>query len=280
MSDTTGRLFGRRAARYAAPLTLLVPGILVWTSQLLKESVVIFLLAVAANTAVRIHQRISIAPVTIMATSMALLFTFRGWVGITAAGGLLIGLAFGRRQLLSGLGTGVTALTMIALLVIVTGLGYSGYEAAAGSDLKEASVVRRDLAESAGSGFHADADISTPAHALSYLPLAMSTFVLGPYPWQIKGARQLPIIPDMLVWWALLPSLWRGLRAAYRQWGREILVLLMPALTTSVLLSLAIGNFGTLLRERTQVFILLVPFLCLGLSLRQRAPGSETEQLA
>ena len=273
-TDTTRRLFGPAAARYAAPLTVLLPGMLLWTSQLLKESAVLFLLAVAANCAVRVVGRISIAPILTLAATMALLFSFRGWVGVMAAGGLIIGIAFGRPQLLSGLGTGVTALVLIGLLVVVTGLGYSGYKTAVGSDLQQASVVRRDLAVSANSGYGADADISTPAHALTYLPKALLTFLLGPYPWQIRGGRQLPVVPDVFCWWALLPSLLRGVRAAARRLGRQILVLLLPAFTTSVLLALAIGNFGTLLRERTQVVVLLLPFLCLGLSLR---PGQAAE---
>jgi hypothetical protein len=282
-TDTTRRLFGPRAARYAAPLSLLVPGLLLWTSQLLKESAVLFLLAVGANCAVRISDRISVGPPFALAATMALLFTFRGWVGVMAAAGLIIGIVFGQRQVFSGLGTGITAFALIGLLVIVTGLGYSGYKTAVGSDFAQASVVRRDLASTASSGFQADADISTPAHALSYLPRALVTFVLGPLPWQIGGGRQLPIIPDMLVWWALLPSLWRGVRGSATQHSRKALVLVMPALSTSVLLALAIGNFGTLLRERTQVFILLLPFFCLGLSMRKdrrsAADGGEREPI-
>jgi hypothetical protein len=267
-TDTTRRMFGPVAARYAAPLCVLLPGLLLWTSQLLKEAAVLFLLVLAANCAVRVSARMAIAPLAILAATMALLFTFRGWVGVMAAGGLMIGIAFGGRQLLTGLGTGMTAMMLIGLLVVVTGLGYSGYKTAVGSDLQQASVVRRDLAVSANSGYGADADISTPAHALSYLPRALVTFLFGPYPWQIRGGRQLPVIPDVFCWWALLPSLWRGLRTALRRHGRQVLVLLLPAFTTSVLLALAIGNFGTLLRERTQVVVLLLPFICLGLAVR------------
>ena len=269
VSDTTRRLFGRRAAWYAAPLTGLLPGLLLWTSQLLKEAAVLFLLALGANSAVRITARISLGPLTGLAATMALLFTFRGWVGVMAAGGLAIGIAFGRRQLLSGLGSGITAVALVGLLVVVTGLGYSGYKTAVGSDLQQANVIRRDLAVTANSGFSAGADISTPARALSYLPTALVTFLLGPFPWQIRGARQLPVVPDMLVWWALLPSLWRGIRRSAEQRGRQPLVLLMPALTTTLLLALAVGNFGLLLRERTQVLVLLLPFFCLGLSTRR-----------
>jgi hypothetical protein len=268
VTDTTRRLYGPSAARYAAPLTVVVPGVLVWTSQLLKEAAVLFLLALAVNFAVRIVQRISVVPLAGLAGAMAVLFTFRGWVGVMAAGGIAIGIVFGRRELLRGLGSGVTAVALLGALVVVTGLGYSGYSTAVGSDLALASEVRRDNARSARSGYDSNADISTPARALTYLPRALTTFLLGPFPWQIRSARQLIVVPDMLVWWALLPSLWRGMRGAARQHGRQVLLLLMPALTTSVLLALTVGNLGLLLRERTQVYVLLLPFFCLGLSMR------------
>jgi hypothetical protein len=279
-TDSTRRLFGSNAARYAAPLTVLLPGLLLWTSQLLKESAVLFLLAVAANCSIRISQRISITPLFLLATTTALLFTFRGWVGVMAGGGLIIGIVFSRRQLLSGLGTGATAVVLIGVLVIVTGVGYSGYTTAVSADLEQASELRRNLATTANSGIDPDTDVSTPARALSYLPKALVTFLLGPFPWQIRGGRQLPVIPDLLCWWALLPSLWRGLRSSAHRYGRQIFVLLLPAFTTSVLLALSIGNFGTLLRERTQIFIILAPFICLGLSLRSGARGRKEPKAA
>jgi hypothetical protein len=52
---------------------------------------------------------------------------------------------------------------------------------------------------------------------------------------------------------------------------------MMPALTTSILLALAVGNFGLLLRERTQVFVLLLPLFCLGLAMRTGAAAEGVE---
>jgi hypothetical protein len=84
-------------------------------------------------------------------------------------------------------------------------------------------------------------------------------------------------LPDLLVWWFLLPSLWRGLWSAKRRIGLRALTLLIPAAMTGVALSLLIGNFGTVLRERTQVVVLLMPFIALGLAEHRRAstPGEE-----
>lgn len=269
-TDLTRRLFGTEASRYPAPLLVLMPGVFIWTSQLLKEAAVLLLIVVAASAAVRMSQRVTPAPLLVASTSLALLLTFRGPVGLVVTAGTVAGVAFGKREMLSGLGTGLSALALMTVLVLAMGFGYAGYQSATGSDLKDANIVRQDLASSARTGYDAQVDISTPSAALAYLPSGLVSFGLGPFPWQITGIGQLATAPDVVVWWLLLPSLWRGLRAGRRLVGRRMGVLILPALMTSIILALALGNFGTVVRERAQIVVLLVPFISLGLAQRDR----------
>jgi hypothetical protein len=178
---------------------------------------------------------------------------------------------------LGGVWAGLSAVTIVAVLVTATGVGHSGYKVATSSNLKQANVVRKDLATSASSGFGSDIDISTPAGALTSLPTAAATFLIGPFPWQFSGGRQLVALPDVVVWWLLLPSLWRGLRTAGRRIGRGVLIVVLPAMMTTALLALVVGNLGTVVRERAQVSIMLIPLLALGLVERGRrsTPGPE-----
>ena len=276
-TDTTRRLFGPEAAARVPAILVLLPSLMLWPSQLLKEAPILFLIAVAANGATRLTERFRFAPLVAVAGSIALLLTLRGYVALVLAGGVVAGIAIGRRELLGGVGAGLGAASLLVLLLSF-GLGYSGFDAAVNTDLAQAQIVRRDLALSARSGFDAEVDISTSRQALSYLPRGLVTFLGGPFPWQIRGARQLPVVPDMLIWWALLPSLWRGLRGGRRLIGRRILVLILPAFSTACLLSLAISNFGTLVRERMQLVVLLVPFIAYGLSMRKpERAGDEVE---
>ena len=270
VSDTTHRLFGERAAARVPPLVVLMPGLFLWASQLLKEAAILFLIALAVNCAVRIMHRATLRPLLGLTLSLALLFTFRGWVALVVAGGLVAAVAFGRREVVSGVSTAVGVLAFI-VVILSFGVGYSGYQAAVSSDLAQANIVRRDLALSASTGFDHGTDISTSQRALFYLPRGLFNLIVGPFPWQIRSLRQLPILPDMLVWWFLFPSLWRGQREGRRTSGRSILVVVLPAVTTACLLALAVGNFGTAVRERSQVIIILVPVIALGLSQR-RAP--------
>jgi len=61
---------------------------------------------------------------------------------------------------------------------------------------------------------------------------------------------------------------------------RGIRILLLPTAATSCLLALAIGNFGTVVRERMQVVVLLIPFLAVGLAARIHGHPEEEEASA
>ncbi|HUR23074.1 MAG TPA: hypothetical protein VMZ73_04305, partial [Acidimicrobiales bacterium] len=280
MSDATRRLFGARPARYVPYLVVLMPGLFLWTSQLMREAGMLFLLAAVLNCAIRLVERLAPAPMILLICTLLLTFTFRAWVALIVAAGVLIGLALGHRQLLTGLGTGLSTLLIIALIMIASGLGYSGYKTAVDVDLTKANTVRKDLAYSGRTGYEAEVDISTTQGALRYLPRGIVNFVGGPFPWTIREARQLPFVPDMLAWWALLPSLWLGFRTAGTLVGRRRWLIVLPAVGVIVFMSLALGNFGTVVRERLQVIVLVVPLLALGLSQRNGDPLEEPEPVA
>lgn len=268
MADLTKRLFGSAAARYAVPLVVVFPGLFLWTSQLMREAGMLFLIVVALNCAVRLVERVSPLPLVVLTTTLLLAFTFRAWVALILGAGLLVGITVGHSDIASGIATGVGTLVMLAAVMLASGLGYSGYKAATSVDLKQADVVRKDNSTTANTGFDAEVDISSAPTALGYLPLGVVNFVLGPFPWQIRGTRQLPFIPDMLLWWALLPSLRTGFRSADRQLGRRRLLIVLPALGMTLFLSLALGNFGIIVRERLQVLVLVVPLMAMGLAER------------
>lgn len=280
VSDTTRRLFGPLPVRFVAPLLLFLPGLFVWTSQLLKEAPILFLIAVGVNCAVRLTDRLAVGWIVLLAGIVAVLLTFRGHVAFFIAVGLFAGLILGRAQLLSGVATGAVVLATMALVVLGSGVGESGFETVTTSDLVQANSVRQGLAYNTGSGFGADVDISTSRRAIAYLPLGLVNFLLGPFPWQLGGTRQLVALPDVLATWWLIPSLVLGYRQARAQLGRKVRVLLLPAALVSAVLALVISNYGTVVREREQVVVMLVPLVALGLAARAAGRAGEAEPLA
>lgn len=273
LTNVTARLFGEGAARYVAPLVMFNPGLFFWSSLLLKEAAVLFLIVSAVSCAAGLSDRGSPAYVVGIAGALTPLFAFRAPVALVLAAGLIGGIILVARP--GKLAALAMTTALLGVLIFGLGVGASGLRSAASLNLEHANVVRQDLSTSAESGFDTHVDISTPLGAALYLPQGLLAFLLGPFPWELQGFRQLLVLPDVLLWWVLLPMLWYGLREGWKRVRRRIFVLILPALSTSILLSLVVGNFGTLVRERMQVVVLAVPFIALGLSIRhQRAAGS------
>lgn len=272
--DSTRRLFGPDSALRVPPMAVLLPGIFIWSTQLLKEACVLFLVTLAVNCALRMTERLTPGALSVLTASLAALMTFRAQVGFVVAAGMLIGLTLGRRRLLGGVGTGIGAMALVAILMGSVGLGYAGLQVALDTDLKQADVVRLDSARSANSGFAEDVRVSTTADAVRFLPRGLTTLLLGPFPWQLVGVRQLPAVFDVLAWWCLIPFLWRGFRAGWTLVGRRMLVLLLPAACASAVVALGVGNYGTIVRERTQIVVILLPLIAYGLALRRTSTES------
>jgi hypothetical protein len=230
-TDATLRMTGPVAARNVAPILLFLPWFVVWPSQLLREASILFFLAAAAAAAVRLTKRPSLGGMAVLAGSIA-------------------------------------ALSLTGLLVLGGGLGYSGYALSSGTDLGRVNTIRKDSATSE-SGFGKEADVSTPKRAITYLPQGLAYVSAGPFPWQVRGLRQVPALLEAMCLWALFPSLLRGIRLSFRQEGRRALVLLLPTGALLGMLALFVGNYGTIVRMRVMVLVLLLPFLALGLAARK-----------
>jgi hypothetical protein len=275
LTDATRRHFGLAATRAVPALSTLIPGFVIWGSQLLREAGVYFLIAVSLNGAVRLMHRTSLSAMTTMVGAVGLLVTFRADVGLIAGAALAVALTVGRRQVAGGLASGLGTVVLILALVLGAGLGYSGYRFVADANLSQINGIRAGSSQTAASGFLPEADVSSAQHAAGYLPLGSVYFLFGPAPWQTHGFRQVLALPDVLVWWFLLPSLWRGIGEARRRQGREVVLYLLPALALTLVLTLLVANFGTAVRERMQVIIFLVPLISLGWSVRHpvRASG-------
>ncbi len=266
VSDTSHRLFGLATVKYVPYLFVLVPGMLLWPAQLLKEAPYLFLLALAANCASRLIDHYSPMPLLMLAFLLPCLLLFRAQTSLAILTGMMAGVALGRRKLAGGLIGGLVATALVAI-VVASGIGAGGYQAARSTDLTQANDVRRGLSVGVSSGFGSDVDVSNTNQALSFLPLGVVSAVLGPFPWQLRGGRQVVVLPDVAAWWCLCVGLWWGLRAA-RLGDRRWLVLVMPALATVMVIALSVGNYGTLVRERMQVLVLVAPIIALGFAAR------------
>jgi hypothetical protein len=118
-------------------------------------------------------------------------------------------------------------------------------------------------------------DVSSPAGALRALPVGVLYLLFAPFPWAISGIRQLLTVPETLVWYALMPAFVRGVAYSVRHRLRDVLPILVFAVTLTIAYALMQGNVGTAYRQRTQVTMFFFVFMALGLVLRGRQSISQ-----
>ena len=108
-------------------------------------------------------------------------------------------------------------------------------------------------------------DISEPVNALTYLPLGLVYFLLSPFPWQVFTPRQVMAVPDVLIWYTLLPFVVLGLATMIRHRFRDAAMLLLCIAGITILYSLVEGNIGIIFRHRSQVIAPLMVFAGVGI---------------
>jgi membrane protein implicated in regulation of membrane protease activity len=97
----------------------------------------------------------------------------------------------------------------------------------------------------------------TAGEAARYAVRAAVSVVTVPWPWQLASSRELPYLPEQLLWYVIVALLPVGLVAG---WRRDPLVTSLLAgytLPTAAALALTNGNVGTLLRLRGMI----IPYL-------------------
>ena len=134
-------------------------------------------------------------------------------------------------------------------------------------DLQLLNSSRVDLAR-AGSGFAATADVSTVGGILTVLPLGLAHILFAPFPWTIVNLRQALALPDVLMWYALVPALIRGIFYAHRRL-RETMPILVFTTALTLAYSAFLGNAGTAYRQRTQVMMFYFLFVADGIHRRK-----------
>jgi len=268
-------LYDRRVATTAMLLTAFFPQMIFWSAALYKDPVV--MLAIAANilAVFRLRLRMSAYWVAVyLATAAALVF-LRFYIFYAIGAATLAGMLMRhRRGMVLGLATQVVLIAGLISLFLYTPVGQEMLMNSRFLDLQLLNLSRMDLAR-AGSGFAATADVSTVSGILTVLPLGVAYLLFAPFPWSIVNLRQALALPDVLMWYALVPALIRGILYAHRRL-RET----MPILIFTTALTLAygafLGNAGTAYRQRTQVMMFYFLFVADGIHRRRGSHAVES----
>jgi len=267
-----------RVGKISALLVALYPAFIIWSGQLLKDGLMIFLLVLAMTLVLRLQEKFRLFDIFLLGLSLFGIISLRFYIFYMAAlaivGAFVIGTSNSPQAMMRRFG---------ALVLVGVGLTYFGVTSDTGKDIEEYTNLERiqlsrlDLATAAGSGYGEDLDVSTTEGALAALPIGLTYLMLAPFPWQMTNWRQAITLPEVLLWWASIPFLLSGLWYTIKNRLRSSIPILIFSLLLTLAYSLFQGNVGTAYRQRTQIQVFLFMFIAVGWTLRQER--SENQNL-
>ena len=259
-----------KVARISALSIAIFPSFVIWSGQLLKDGLIIFLLVAAMTMVLQLQERFSYGAVTFLIFSMVGILSLRFYifymVFIAVVGSFVVGVSKSNQSIFR---------RTVVLFIIGFGLMYLGVGRTADVELRVFGNLERiqssrsDLARAAGSGFNEELDVSTSEGALTAVPTGFMYLMLAPFPWQAENLRQSITIPEVLAWWAMIPFAILGLGYTIRYKLRNAFPVLIFSLLLSVAYSVLQGNVGTAYRQRTQIQVFLFIMIAVGWTVYQ-----------
>jgi 4-amino-4-deoxy-L-arabinose transferase-like glycosyltransferase len=278
-----------RVARIAGIAVAFYPSLVLWSAQGLKDGPIVFFLALAILSTLRLGEKLTLKYILILLVALIALLALRFYVFymiiVAIAGAFIIGM---QQISATSFVRQFSAVVLLGLALTYVGVTRSAsLQIERYGDLERLQRSRMDLARSAESGFGRDVDVSTTSGALTTIPMGVTYLLFAPFPWQITSLRQSITLPEMIIWWASFPLLVLGLwfTIKYR------LRMSSPILIFTVMLTLAYsvfqGNVGTAYRQRAQVLVFYFIFVAVGFVLmlekreeRKRQHEEERQRLS
>lgn len=260
----------RRVAKLSAVIIAIFPSFILWSGQLLKDGLVIFLLVASMTMVLQLQKKFSVPALLVLLASLFGILSLRFYifymVVFAVVGSFVISLS-----------PSITSIVRRSIVILLMGLAltYLGVLRNAEKEFEiyaNLEVVQRsrlDLATSAESGFAEDLDVSTTEGAITAIPIGMTYLMLAPFPWQVSSFRQALTLPETFVWWAMMPLLFSGLWYTIKYRLRDSVPILVFSLMLTIAYSIFQGNIGTAYRQRTQIQVFLFIFISVGWSMIQ-----------
>jgi hypothetical protein len=265
------RIFqNRRVARLSAIAVAVFPSFIIWSGQLMKDGLIIFLLVLSIVMVLSLQEKFSYLAVVVLVLALGGIISLRFYifymVAVAVAGSFIIGVTnspgsvLRRSAALVLMGVALTYLGVIR----TASMDFERY-----ADLERLQSSRGDLARSAESGFGEDVDVSTTSGAITAIPIGFVYLMLAPFPWTMTSFRQAITLPEVLLWWGLIPfGVW-GIWYSVKQRLRAAFPILIFSAMLTLVYSIFQGNVGTAYRQRTQIQVFLFMFIAVGWVLYQ-----------
>ena len=255
-----------RVAKLAALLVAFFPSLILWSSQALKDALIILALALCILATMQLMEKITVKYILVLGVCLAALLSLRFYIfymmAAAVGGSFIIGMksADARNFLQRFVAIGVIGMAFTWFGVIrFAAVQFEKY-----GNLQMVQMSRIDQARNAGSGFGKDVDVQTTEGALTVIPMGLLYLLFAPFPWQLASLRQSIALPEMLIWWAVFPLLVLGWWFAMKHRLRQVAPIVL--FTTMLTLAYAVfqGNVGTAYRQRSQLLVFYFIFVAVG----------------
>lgn len=281
----------REVSERAALLTAYFPSMILWSAQGLKDELILLAICCMVYVSLRLRDRITPRLLIVLAASSLTLYSLRFYsfyIMIAAVGAsLLLGSMKGAR----GFVRQAAFLLAVGGVLLYFGVGEQVAEHYEATSLREIQANRAWQSYAAQSSFGDDVDVRREGAVPVAIAIGITYLVLAPFPWDMTNLRQAITLPEMLVWWSLIPMLVVGLKYTIRYRLADSSAVLLFSAGLLVTYGLFLSNVGTAYRQRSQVLIFFFIFISVGLTLRaiqrqesraraERRPGPVRETAA
>lgn len=260
----------RLVARVSALCVAFYPSLILWSAQGLKDAAVVFCITLVMLATLRLGGRIRISYMIVLVIGLVGILSLRFYVFYMAVVAATGALAIGTQRMAD-----VSLLRQFAVVMMIgIGLAYVGVRQTAAeqlgtiTDLNNVQYRRAAMAsEGSSSAYNTSADVSTASGALSAIPTNMIYLLFAPFPWQLTNLRQSITLPEMVVWWLMVPFLILGLWFTLKFRVRQAFAILLFTSMLTLAYSVFQGNLGAAYRQRSQLLVFYFIFVAVGLVL-------------
>ena len=266
---------GVPAALRAATFTVWFPSLVLWSALNIRDVWIIVLILLICRQALILQAKPGAISLFVMAGSMLALVQFRAYVLFAVAGPVVVSFLVQRSR---RIGRNLIIGSIAAVALIYADQVAGANRKARFLDLEELNTIRYWNTVGAESQLD-QADISTPGKALLFLPKGLTFFLLAPFPWMLGSVRQVLALPETLVYYWLIPHMFRGIRHLVRHNLRASLMALLITAGLTLGYALGEGNVGTAYRHRAQLLSFFLIFGAVGLEARRRQPARAPSQV-
>lgn len=269
-----------RVSRLAAILVAFFPSLILWTSQALKDGLIVLALALAMLATLRLMEKVTLGYVMVLTACLLSLLSLRFYIFYMMVAAVMGSFFIGMKAInAQGFIQRFLAVAVMGLAFTWFGvLRYAGTQFDRYANLKMIQMSRTDQAN-AGSGFGKDVDVGTTEGALTAIPIGLVYLLFAPFPWDMATLRQSITLPEMLIWWTAFPLLVLGLWFALRHRLRQVAPIVIFTTMLTIAYSVFQGNVGTAYRQRSQLLVFYFIFVAVGaILLKEKAEDKRRQQ--